>query len=67
MCIHGTQSEKEMLYYWRCKPSANLMQGFSKQETNNFLRSPATCGRELKPLPRSRIDHADVVARHVRA
>ena len=37
-----------MVYYRRCKPSANPPQGFSKQETNNFLRSPATRGRELK-------------------
>ena len=37
-----------MVYYRRCKPSANLLQGFSKRETNNFPRSPATRGRELK-------------------
>ena len=56
-----------MLYYWRCKPSANLMQGFSKQETNNFLRSPATCGRELKQIENGVKNAGLKVARHVRA
>ena len=47
-----------MVYYRRCKPPANLMQGFSKQETNNFLRSPAMRGRELKLYPVRREDVA---------
>ena len=33
---------------WYTIDVASLLQGFSKQETNNLLRSPATRGRELK-------------------
>ena len=33
---------------WYTIDVASLLQGFSKQETNNLLQSPATRGRELK-------------------
>ena len=56
-----------MVYYQCCKPSANLMQGFSKWETNNFPPSPATRGRELKQPPNPEAGGDRAVARHARA
>ena len=52
---------------WYTIDVASLLQGFSKQETNNLLQSPATRGRELKL---SALDARQAhlrVARHARA
>ena len=51
---------------WYTIDVASLLQGFSKQETNNLLLSPATRGRELKLRQVEREQRVEV-ARHARA